>query len=246
MNFKKWLNETLALKGNYKGSWFQKLVAASYKLSPNLDPNAIPAFEDLSKKVLKQDKILQSKYQAEPTLADPYKSMKQMTREIEKQKLLGIKKPLVKVFSEPPEQGHPVFSNELNVKLRWIHDIIAHYFGQHPFSARGEYGAYNRHLKTLCNVDQVKAGQCLAAKALFTEIVAQTSYYYIYGGYTVQKVIILNDFDHFRVGQLNPNSKLNDFFVVVGKELVPRGNLEGFNQVFPELSQELNNFAETN
>ena len=75
------------------------------------------------------------------------------------------------VYAEPPgpegdtsQQGHPVYSNDQNVMIRGVHDAIAHLGGDHPFSApEGEYGAYNRHLKTLCNVQDAKAGSCLAA-----------------------------------------------------------------------------------
>jgi hypothetical protein len=139
-----------------------------------------------------------------------------------------VKKPVIPVYAEPPQLdgqkggGHPYFSNDDNVTQRGVHDIIAHYAGQHPFSARGEYGAYNRHLKTLCNPAQVKAGQCLAAKAMFTEVVAQTSYYYIYGGFSDQKMILMDDFDYANVGLLAPTSPLNAFFMVEGKTMAIR------------------------
>ena len=102
----------------------------------------------------------------------------------------------------PTQQGHPVYSNDQNVMIRGVHDAIAHLGGGHPFSARGEYGAYNRHLKTLCNVQDARAGRCLAAAALFTEIVGQTSYYYVYGQFAPQKAVFLPDFDHYNVGLL--------------------------------------------
>lgn len=242
MNFKLWI-ETLALKGNYKNSWFIKLVAAQYKLSPVFDASAVPAYEDLANKMARQYEFLSSKYEFRPSFDDPYKSMKAMTADIRSQ---NVKKPIVKVFAEPPgpegtpeKQGHPIFSNDFNVKIRGVHDVIAHYFGQHPFSARGEFGAYNRHLKTLCNIDQAKSGKCLAADALFTEIVGQTSYFYIYGDYPEQKIIILNDFDHYNIGKLNPNSPLNEFFIVIGKQMVPTSNFANIGDKFPELAKEL-------
>jgi len=36
----------------------------------------------------------------------------------------------------------------------------------------------------LCNVQDAKSGKCLAAAALFTEIVGQTSYFYVYNAYS--------------------------------------------------------------
>lgn len=245
--------ESLALKGSYKGTIFQRLVAASYMLAPTMDESAVPAFKDLASKIARQGEFLQSKFQFEPTHDDPYRSMKHLTREIDKQKAAGVRRPTMKVFAEPPgpkgqpvQQGHPLFSNDFNVQLRGIHDAIAHYMGQHPFSARGEYGAYNRHLKTLCNVEQVKGGKCLAASAMFTEVVAQISCYYVYGNYVAQKVAILHDFDHARIGALAAESPLNKHFVLEKKELNPRPEFrwEAFSTEMPELAQEMNHQVE--
>ena len=232
MNFKEWLDiqEAMALKGDYKGGIFQRLVAARYMLAPTLDPSAEPAFQDLAKKISRQKEFLDSKYQMKPTQDDPYHSMKAMTKDIEKQKASGVRRPVIPTYAEPPAMdgdlsgGHPIYNNDDNVTQRYVHDVIAHYFGQHKFSARGEYGAYNRHLKTLCNRDQVKAGQCLAAKAIFTEVVAQTSCYYVYGDFVDQKAVILDDFDHANIGALASNSPLNQFFVVEGKVMKKREN----------------------
>ncbi len=88
--------------------------------------------------------------------------------------------------------------------IRGVHDAIAHLGGNHPFSARGEYGAYNRHLKTLCNVQDAKGGRCLAAAALFTEIVGQTAFYYVYNAFAPQKAVFLPDFDHYERGAAGP------------------------------------------
>jgi hypothetical protein len=52
LGFKEWLyHETLALAGSYKGPVFQRLVAASYKLAPASDPAALPAFQELARKM---------------------------------------------------------------------------------------------------------------------------------------------------------------------------------------------------
>jgi hypothetical protein len=248
MNFSKWLklDETLSLKGSYKGSIFQRLVAAKYKLAPTKDPSALEAFQDLARKISRQDEFLDSKFQTKPTEKDPYPSMKALAKDIYRQKIAGIKKPVVSVYSEPPSMdqsktGHPAFSDEENIKQRGVHDIIAHFYGKHPFSVRGEYAAYNRHLKTLCNPQQVKEGRCLAAKAMFTEVVAQTSYYYIYNNFADQKAVILEDFDHYRVGFLSPSSSLNDYFVVENKIMTfkPNFSWEIFSKTNPQLSNEL-------
>lgn len=255
LNFAEWLkNESLALKGNYKGNIFQRLVAASYKLMPTLEQDAIPAFEDLKNKISRQAQYLGSKFNMYHTSDDPYTSMRAMTKDIQTQRASGVAKPRIPVYAEPPAadgttgKGHPVLSNDDNVTQRGVHDLIAHYYGQHPFSARGEYGAYNRHLKTLCNTAQAKGGNCLAAKAMFTEVVAQTSYYYVYGTYADQKAVIMKDFDHYNVGLLAQTSPLNKYFVVENKVMMKRPdfNWQMFARDFPELSQELLNQEKIN
>ena len=247
--FKRWLfHETLALAGNYKGGVFQRLVAASYKLAPVSDPAVLPAFQELARKMSRQSDFLRHDYNFIPSSGDHYASLKQLRRSIDAQRQTGKRRADMYVYAEPPgpdgdasQTGHPVFSNDTNVMVRGVHDAIAHLGGNHPFSARGEYGAYNRHLKTLCNVQDARAGRCLAAAALFTEIVGQTSYFYVYGEYAPQKAVFLPDFDHYNVGLLAPSSRLNAFFEVQGKDLICRPDFapEVFAREFPALSQEL-------
>lgn len=249
LGFKNWLlDETLALAGSYKGGVFMRLVAASYKLAPVSDPAARPAFEELARKMDRQNAFLRHYYRFIPSSGDHYNSLKQLRRSIDAQRQAGKRRADMYVYAEPPgpegdasQQGHPVFSNDQNVLIRGVHDAIAHLGGNHPFSARGEYGAYNRHLKTLCNVQDARAGKCLAAAALFTEIVGQTSYYYVYGQFAPQKAVFLPDFDFYNVGLLAPSSRLNAFFVLQNKDLVCRPDFdpEAFAREFPALSQEL-------
>lgn len=219
--------EGLALKGDYKGSTFQQLVAAFYELAPASDPEALAGYRDLWAKINRQNKFLQSKFTFNPSHEDSYSSFKSLKASIDAQRASGIKKPVMNVYAEPPGTqtiGHPVFTNDQNVVLRGVHDAIAHLYGNHPFSARGEYSAYLHHLKTLCNPEQAKAGGCGAAHVLFTEIVGQTSYYYVYGTFPEQKAVILKHFDHYNVGRLDPTSPLNRFFEVKDKQLVPKGS----------------------
>lgn len=249
MGFKSWLaSETLALAGSYKGTVYQRLVAASYKLAPISDPAARPAFEELARKMSRQNDFLRHDYRFIPSSGDHYSSLKQLRRSIDAQRQGGKRRADMYVYAEPPgpegnaaQQGHPVFSNHQNVMIRGVHDSIAHLGGNHPFSARGEYGAYNRHLKTLCNVQDARGGQCLAAAALFTEIVGQTSYYYIYNAFAPQKAVFLQDFDHSNVGLLAQSSRLNAFFQVQSKVLICRPDFDPqvFAREFPALSEEL-------
>lgn len=236
LSFRYWL-ESLALKGNYKKNLFQRLVAAAYQIAPVKSEEAIPGYRDLWNKINRQNQFLRHNFEFIPDPNDHYSSMKQLKKDIDAQRAAGTKRAKMYVYEEPPgpqdapnQQGHPLLTNDENVVLRGVHDAIAHLAGQHPFSARGEYAAYNRHLKTMCNPNQVKAGQCLAAQVLFTEIVGQTSYYYIYGNFPPQKAVILHDFDHWHVGQLAKNSALNQWFRVENKEMIMLPNSEEFYQ----------------
>ncbi len=249
LGFKDWLlDETLALAGNYKGGVFQRLVAASYKLAPVSDPAALPAFQELARKMARQSDFLRHDFNFIPSSGDHYASLKQLRRSIDAQRQAGKRRADMFVYAEPPgpeedakQQGHPVYTNDQNVMIRGVHDAIAHLGGGHSFSARGEYGAYNRHLKTLCNTQDARAGKCLAAAALFTEIVGQTSFYYVYNAFAPQKAVFLPDFDFYNVGLLAPSSRLNAFFVLQNKDLVCRPDFdpEGFAREYPVLSEEL-------
>lgn len=68
LEFKEWLNEALSIKGNYKGSIFQRLVAAQYNLAPAIESEAIPAYRDLIRKISRQNQFLQSKFQFNPSV----------------------------------------------------------------------------------------------------------------------------------------------------------------------------------
>lgn len=236
LDFKEWLfySEGHALRGSYKGNLFQRLVAAAYKIAPVAEPEAEPLYQSLAKKIARQQQFLRHDYNFIPDSGDHYNSLKQLKRSVNAQRAGGNRRADMYVYAEPPgpsgqpaQQGHPVLSNDQNVMFRGVHDAIAHLAGNHPFSARGEYGAYLRHLKTLCDTQSLGKGGCPEAAILFTEIVGQTSYYYVYGGFPPQKAVILRDFDHWRVGRLSPDSPLNEFFEVVGKDFMAR---QGFDQ----------------
>lgn len=244
--FKFWLNvqEGLALKGGFKGSWFQRLVAAMYVLSPESEPEAVQLYmgpDGLTAAISHQFNQLQSKYTHVLSRSDPFKSSKELARHIDDQKKVGIRRPSVPSYDADlgpniklGEKGHPVWTKDQDQRFGWVHDLMTHYAGKLPFDARGEARAYLKHLKTLSPH---------LAPILFTEIIAQTSYYYIYGDFPKQKTVILKDFDYFDVGKLAPQSKLNNFFEFKNKELVPKKelSLDELESVHPLLPNILRN-----
>ena len=238
------LNERLALKGDYKGTIYQRLVSAVYQTMPLYTKTHRFAWEDLIGKFKRQKEFLSGEFELVPTQEDPYPSSKAMSKNFKKQKEAGAERIKVRTYAEEPSgaedddsahQGHPVFSNEENIDVRFVHDIIAHYYGGHPFSARGEYGAYNRHTKTL-------GANTPASEALFTEVVAQTSCFYVYGDFVEQKVTLMTDyFDHINVGAFSKGSPFNKYFEIKDKLLVKREDFDGekFMREFPKISREL-------
>ena len=118
-------DETLALAGSYKGGVFQRLVAASYKLAPVSDPAALPAFQELARKMARQNDFLRHDYRFIPSSGDHYASFRQLRRSIDAQRQTGKRRADMYVYAEPPgpegdtsQQGHPVYSNDQNVMIR--------------------------------------------------------------------------------------------------------------------------------
>ena len=251
LGFKNWLlDETLALAGSYKGGVFQRLVAASYKLAPVSDPAALPGLRRTGPQDGPPERLPAGTTTASsrrPATTTPASSSFDARSTPSGRQGSGgptctstPSRPAPR--GTPRRQGHPVYSNDQNVMIRGVHDAIAHLGGNHPFSARGEYGAYNRHLKTLCNVQDARAGQVPGGCGpLHGDRRADVSYYYVYGQFAPQKAVFLPDFDHYNVGLLAPSSRLNAFFVVQNKDLVCRPDFdpEVFAREFPALSQEL-------
>src|SRR3954468_2259816 len=117
LEFKKWLlPETLAWAGSYKGGIFQRLVAASYKLASVSDPAALPAFQELARKMSRQNDFLRHAYNFIPSPDDHYSSFRQLRRSIDAQRQAGKRRADMYVYEAPPgpegdssQQGHPVY-----------------------------------------------------------------------------------------------------------------------------------------
>jgi hypothetical protein len=203
------LVEKLFLRGNVERGVYQRLVAAAYEIAPDSEPRAVKLFRPLAQAILGQHKQLSSRFKIRPTSDDPYKSAGEMFGSLDQQKKAGAK-PEIRVYAG--DAGHPALSNDENIMLRGVHDLVAHYAGRHKFTARGELGAYNRHLKTL---------PPKTFPVVFTEVVAQVAYYFCYGHFPNQKATILDDFDHVAVGKLWHTSSLNKFFAFERGALQP-------------------------
>ncbi len=149
-------------------------------------------------KIEKMFKQIQSRVSVEFVEEDPYKDDVDMRRQVGETGVLKIWK---------GGTDHPIFDSELNLKLRAVHDYMAHIqaLGHRGtgFDMRGELQAYNTHLKTIPPA---------AAPALFTEVIGQASFFLNYGDFPKQKIVLLPGFDYFNLGVV-------DGYDIINKEL---------------------------
>ena len=167
---------------------YAELVTRAYEAAPEFDQAAVDSFKTLSPFIEKMFKQIQSKVKVVFSETDPYESDEHMKREVRETGIL-------KVYTG--HSDHDVFSPELNVKLRVVHDWMAHIQPNTNFTQKGEIQAYNAHLKTI-----PPAG----APALFTEVVGQAMYFTTRGNFPVQKIAILKGFDFFNIGVVGPET----------------------------------------
>ena len=194
------INERLALKPGPKG-WelYRELIAKAYADAPEYDPDAASSFKNLEPFINNMFKKIQSRVDVEFVDYDPYENDQDMRKQVAETGVLKI--------WEGGTQ-HPIFSHETNLKLRAVHDYMAHIqaIGSSGtgFDMKGEIQAYNTHLKTI---------PPSSAGALFTEVVGQASFFLTYGYFPEQKIAFLPGFDYFNIG-------IVDGYDIVGKELV--------------------------
>jgi hypothetical protein len=185
------LTEKLLLKPGPNG-WdlYGELVAQAYERAPTFDPAAAGAFESLGPFVDKMFERIQSRVEIEFVDNDPYINDDHMREEVARWGVL-------KIFSGGTD--HPIFSDELNLKFRAVHDYMAHIqaigFSGTGFDQKGEIQAYNTHLHTIPRK---------GIPALFTEVVGQASHFIHRGFFPEQKIAFLEGFDYMNVGEVDP------------------------------------------
>lgn len=174
---------------------FVPLVAEAYAARPEFEPGVVNSWKVLERHTNLMYGQLLSQVKVIPTADDPYPGYEEMMHDIRVNRRM-------KVYTGSSE--HPVWTPEQNVRFRAVHDYIVHRAGEHPFTLRGELGAYNRH---------VKIAPPEARVALFTEIVGQTcSYWHNNEQFNFpQKVAKLYGFDYERVGDVDMNEYQRNF-----------------------------------
>ena len=198
------LSEKLLLKPGSDG-WdlYGQLVADAYASAPDYEPEASEAFKSIVPFIDNMFKKISSRVSVEFVDKDPYKDDDHMRWSVNRTGVLKIWK---------GGTGHPIFDVDTNLKLRAVHDYMAHIqaLGSSGtgFDMKGEIQAYNTHLKTIPPA---------AAPALFTEVVGQAAFYLNKGYFPEQKIAFLRGFDYFNIGVVAG-------YDIVDKELVKKGS----------------------
>lgn len=174
---------------------FVPVVGKAYEARPILERATIPAYEALAKHTDKMYRQLLSKVTVIPTETDPYPDYESMMKDIRENRRM-------KIYSGAAD--HPLWPVDLTVRFRAVHDYVIHRAGEHPFTLRGELGAYNRH---------AKIAPPIAVPALFTEIVGQVCTYWYHGEKFdfPQKCAFLYGFDYYNVGRWDPEQYKRNF-----------------------------------
>ena len=199
------VNETLVLNDYTE---YAKLVTDAYEKLPIFDKKVVKHWDSLIKscyiwwtRLISQTDIIfvteDKKNVGEFTIkgktypiifwegGQPYANATEMRNDYKKSKKLYISID----YSE-----HPVWSVQDNVIFRSVHDYVVHIRGNNEFGLRGEYKAYNLHMKLAPND---------ALPALFTEIIGQVSVAIIKDIFPVQKIAKIEGFDYVKLGNVD-------------------------------------------
>jgi len=193
------LSEKLLLKPG-PGGWdlYGKLVAEAYRKATSSDSDAGPwhALERWIPKMFKRIVGLGS-LDVEFVDEDPYEDDEELRNQVRETGVLKVWR---------GGTTHPIWSTEINLQFRAIHDWMGHVqpSGKPSFGIQGEIAAYNAHLHTIPSE---------AIPAMFSEVVGQASYVINYGSFPSQKIAILPGFDYNNIG-------IVDGYDIINKELI--------------------------
>lgn len=177
-------------------------VGEAYMARPDFEGKYVSSWKTLAKHNAKMYKQVLTRIGVEFTDKDPYQDFDQMKEDVEETGVL-------KTYTGHSE--HPVWSEEDNWLFRTVHDAVIHLAGKgHPFTLRGELGAYNRHYKIAPHA---------ARDALFTEIVGQVcAFHYLGEKFAPQKVCKLWGLDYDKVGIIDEIAYKKNFDEAQDKE----------------------------
>jgi hypothetical protein len=197
MGFKTfYLNEKKMLKS--KDAWLEwaDKVATAYEARPVVEQSMKSSYDALIKHNAKMYKQILSRVDVEFTDDDPYKTYKQMEREV-------FTTGKMRIFKGDSD-NHPFFTEEQNWIFRTVHDYLGHLGARKSFNLQGELSAY---------ISQAKTIPPKAQSALFCEVPAQICMFFARGKQYVnpQKACHLYGIDFINLGVINEEEYQRNF-----------------------------------
>jgi len=196
MRFIEFLQEKKALKNKEDWMVWADKVATAYEARPVVEQSMRASYQALIDHDNKMFKQILTKLDIVFDEKDPYKSYKQMKRDVKTSNHL-------KIFTGSSTR-HPFFSERDNHIFRAVHDALGHIGGGHTFSLQGELSAYTQQAKTI---------PPKARKALFCEVPAQICMYFARGSQYVQeqKACELYGIDFINLGIIDEEEYQKNF-----------------------------------
>lgn len=153
-------------------------VARAYHRAPRFSMRDVAAWHILGEETMAHfDRVVVSIHVIPVTVSEPYPSADAMLADIAQ----GL------IMVSDINHDHPVWTPEVNLAFRVVHDVIGHATTGSGFDWAGELRAWERHESTVESLD--------ARRALFTEAVGQVAWMlhhaYGNGAFGDQKVTTL-------------------------------------------------------
>jgi len=193
-NWRGFLSEKLMLR-KHKSGWklYAQLVAEAYA-SSSTDTGLVGRYVKLGQWLEGEFGRISTRTKIEFVPEHPYKSAREMRKRVAEE---GV------IYVSTSDAEHPIWTGEQgliwNTMFRAWHDWQGHIEKGKGFNLQGEIAAYNAHAKMVPQ-------ECVPI--LFTEVVGQICCFYNSDKLNCdQKAVILDDFDHIRVGALTPQGE---------------------------------------
>ena len=190
-------------KGEVLRGWdkYGQLIAEAFAAAPEHEERAVPSFKRLAQHIETNFPKVVSSYPVSFVSGQPYESAEEMASKVKDTGGMQISK----------DYNQPGFFGDMeNLMFRAVHDYFGHLKAKaHEtdpskvtgFTFEGELRATNYHTQMLPG--------SIAAHAVFTEVMGQASHFYYYGHFPDQKIVILEDFDPFRLGNVKGYTIVN-------------------------------------
>lgn len=153
---------------------YQTLLAIAYDRAPILEGSSLTYWQAMGAEVERQYAHLRRFVAMEVVDHDPYEGgdIALMRESVEGDAVL-------QVMATETTGGHPVWSNDLNDKFRFVHDCFGHLATGNATDRHGEYGAFLHHMGMFTDD---------AVPAIVTELQGQNAWQIVYGTFGPQKV----------------------------------------------------------